>query len=48
MKEGMNRILKYLDITLRKDEFSGRPRINKPNSVKDRNQKSLERYYYEK
>jgi ATP-binding cassette, sub-family E, member 1 len=43
--EGMNLFLKELDITLRKDISSGRPRINKPGSVKDREQKSLGKLY---
>jgi ATP-binding cassette subfamily E protein 1 len=37
--EGMNILLKELDITLRKDEESGRPRINKKGSVLDRQQR---------
>jgi ATP-binding cassette subfamily E protein 1 len=37
--EGMNTLLKELDITLRKDEESGRPRINKKGSVLDRQQR---------
>ena len=37
--EGMNVLLKELDITLRKDEESGRPRINKKGSVLDRKQR---------
>jgi len=36
---GVTHLLKSLNITLRKDEESGRPRINKPDSVKDREQK---------
>ena len=46
MEEGMNKLLKEVNITMRRDEFSGRPRINKENSVKDREQKSKGRYYY--
>ena len=37
---GISSLLKSLDITLRKDKESGRPRINKLGSVKDREQKS--------
>lgn len=37
--KGMNILLKELDITLRKDEESGRPRINKKGSVLDRQQR---------
>lgn len=46
MEEGMNKLLKEVNITMRRDEFSGRPRINKEDSVKDREQKSKGRYYY--
>ncbi|HZX44602.1 MAG TPA: ribosome biogenesis/translation initiation ATPase RLI [Candidatus Nanoarchaeia archaeon] len=46
MEEGMNRLLSDVEITLRRDEESGRPRINKPGSVKDREQKSKGMYYY--
>jgi len=46
MEEGMNSLLKDVEITLRRDEESGRPRINKPGSVKDREQKNKGRYYY--
>ncbi len=46
MEEGMNSLLKDVEISLRRDESSGRPRINKPGSVKDREQKSKGRYYY--
>ncbi|MEA2036180.1 MAG: ribosome biogenesis/translation initiation ATPase RLI [Nanoarchaeota archaeon] len=46
MEEGMNSLLKDVEITLRRDEESGRPRINKPDSVKDREQKNKEKYYY--
>ncbi len=38
-ESGITRLLKSLDITLRKDVESGRPRINKKGSVKDREQK---------
>ncbi len=46
MEQGMNFFLKDLGITLRRDEESKRPRINKLGSVLDREQKSSERYYY--
>lgn len=45
MKEGMNRFLKELGITFRRDK-SGRPRINKPGSFLDRDQRSRGQYYY--
>lgn len=36
---GISDLLKSLDITLRKDQETGRPRINKRGSVLDREQK---------
>lgn len=45
-REGMNRVLKMLDITYRKDIETKRPRINKPGSVKDTEQKESGEYYY--
>ncbi|MBT3836609.1 ribosome biogenesis/translation initiation ATPase RLI [Candidatus Woesearchaeota archaeon] len=46
MEDGMNLFLKELGITLRRDVTSNRPRINKPHSVKDREQKSNGNWYY--
>ncbi|MFW5990958.1 MAG: ribosome biogenesis/translation initiation ATPase RLI [Candidatus Nanoarchaeia archaeon] len=46
MEEGMNNLLRAVDITLRRDDLSGRPRINKENSIKDREQKEQGRFYY--
>ena len=43
-KEGVSDLLKSLDITLRKDSESGRPRINKKGSVKDREQKEKNKW----
>jgi len=45
MREGMNRFLSKLDVTFRRDR-TGRPRINKPGSFLDREQKSTGEYYY--
>ena len=45
MREGMNRFLSRLDVTFRRDK-TGRPRINKPGSFLDREQKSTGEYYY--
>ncbi len=45
MREGMNRFLRLLDVTFRRDQ-SGRARINKPGSYLDREQKSAGEYYY--
>ncbi len=46
MEDGMNRLLSQLDITMRRDEETRRPRINKLGSVKDREQKSKGKFYY--
>ncbi|MDD1727675.1 MAG: ribosome biogenesis/translation initiation ATPase RLI [Methanospirillum sp.] len=46
MREGMNRFLKQLNVTFRRDK-SGRPRINKPGSFLDRDQISKGEYYYQ-
>ncbi|QHS17030.1 ribosome biogenesis/translation initiation ATPase RLI [Halopenitus persicus] len=46
MRAGMNDFLADLDITFRRDERTGRPRINKPESQKDREQKRTGEYYY--
>ena len=44
--EGMNRFLKSLDITYRRDETSLRPRVNKTDSRLDRTQKESGHFYY--
>jgi ATP-binding cassette subfamily E protein 1 len=46
MREGMNEFLQNLDITFRRDERTSRPRINKPDSQLDREQKNAGEYYY--
>ena len=46
MEEGMNLFLRELGITLRRDVNSNRPRINKPGSVKDREQRNENKLYY--
>ena len=46
MQEGMNKFLTELDITMRRDEESLRPRINKLESQNDREQKSQNKRYY--
>jgi ATP-binding cassette subfamily E protein 1 len=46
LNEGMNRFLKTLDITFRRDPQTGRARANKPDSQKDREQKETNQYYY--
>ena len=45
MRDGMNRFLDKLDVTFRRDQ-SGRPRINKPGSFLDREQKGSGEFYY--
>jgi ATP-binding cassette subfamily E protein 1 len=46
MRSGMNEFLANLEITFRRDARVGRPRINKPDSQKDRKQKRQGEYYY--
>ncbi|CAI5974402.1 unnamed protein product [Closterium sp. NIES-64] len=46
LNSGMNLFLSQLDITFRRDPTNFRPRINKMDSVKDREQKSAGTYYY--
>ena len=46
LRDGMNKFLKELGITFRRDAETGRPRANKPESVKDREQRSKGEYYY--
>ncbi|MFH0752705.1 MAG: ribosome biogenesis/translation initiation ATPase RLI [archaeon] len=45
-RDGMNEVLKMLDITYRHDNETHRPRINKPGSNLDRTQRSRGQYYY--
>lgn len=44
--DGMNRFLKSLEITYRRDETSMRPRVNKSDSRLDREQKQSGHFYY--
>ena len=46
MRDGMNRFLKDVQITFRRDQDTNRPRINKKDSRLDREQKSRGEYYY--
>lgn len=46
MQDGMNKFLKDLNITFRRDPESNRPRANKPDSQKDKEQKSENKLYY--
>mmetsp|Transcript_18683 Transcript_18683/g.59534 ORF Transcript_18683/g.59534 Transcript_18683/m.59534 type:complete len:628 (+) Transcript_18683:94-1977(+) len=43
---GMNRFLKALEITFRRDPTNFRPRINKYESVKDKEQKAAGQYFF--
>jgi len=45
MAEGYNAFLKDLNVTFRRDPCNYRPRINKPESVKDREQKQAGTYF---
>jgi ATP-binding cassette subfamily E protein 1 len=45
--DGMNAFLKLVDVTMRRDKDTNRPRINKPESVLDREQKESGEYYYQ-
>ncbi len=47
MREGMNRLLKSVDVTFRRDAETLRPRINREGSVLDREQREKGEYYYE-
>jgi ATP-binding cassette subfamily E protein 1 len=44
--EGMNKFLRQLNVTFRRDPTNFRPRINKLDSVKDREQKESNNYFY--
>lgn len=46
LKSGMNKFLSKLDVTFRRDIGNWRPRINKPESTKDREQKESGNYFY--
>jgi citrate synthase len=46
LEDGMNLFLSGLDITMRRDQESKRPRVNKPGSQLDRRQKSENKLYY--
>jgi ATP-binding cassette, sub-family E, member 1 len=46
LREGMNRFLSDLDVTFRRDPDTQRPRVNKPDSRLDREQRSIGEYYY--
>jgi ATP-binding cassette, sub-family E, member 1 len=45
-EEGMNRFLEEVGLTYRRDVNTGRPRVNKPGSKLDREQKQRHSFYY--
>lgn len=45
VKEGMNAFLRLQNVTFRRDFSTGRPRVNKQNSKRDKSQKSTGEYY---
>jgi ATP-binding cassette subfamily E protein 1 len=47
MREGMNRLLKEVQVTFRRDPETLRPRINQEGSVIDREQRAAGEFYYE-
>lgn len=46
MREGMNLFLEEVGVTFRRDPRTGRPRVNKPGSRLDEEQKESGEYYY--
>jgi ATP-binding cassette subfamily E protein 1 len=46
LRDGMNRFLKDVGVTFRRDNETRRPRINKPDSRLDREQREAGEYYY--
>ncbi|HLC92215.1 MAG TPA: ribosome biogenesis/translation initiation ATPase RLI [archaeon] len=46
MHDGMNQFLSQMSVTMRRDNTSGRPRINKLDSQLDQEQKKKGEYYY--
>jgi len=46
LRTGMNQFLSRMDMTFRRDTLTGRPRVNKPGSRLDREQRALGEYYY--
>ncbi|MGD0803164.1 MAG: ribosome biogenesis/translation initiation ATPase RLI [Candidatus Bathyarchaeia archaeon] len=46
LEDGMNTFLEQMGVTFRRDADTKRPRVNKPGSRLDREQKDAKRYYY--
>ena len=45
IQEGFNEFLAQLNVTFRRDPVNFRPRVNKPSSAKDREQKAAGQYF---
>lgn len=45
LKEGLNTFMRVLDVTIREDSSTGRPRVNKRHCAKDREQRKAGMYY---
>ena len=46
LEKGMNTFLEEMGVTFRRDSDTKRPRVNKPGSKLDREQKENKRFYY--
>ena len=46
LEDGMNTFLEQMGVTFRRDADTKRPRVNKPGSRLDKEQKENRRYYY--
>jgi len=46
-KDGLNRFLKRIDVTFRRDSETGRARLNKKGSQLDKMQRTIESYYHD-
>ena len=46
LRDGMNEFLQQMNVTFRRDQDTKRPRVNKPDSRLDKEQKRNGRYYY--
>ena len=46
LQDGMNEFLRQMNVTFRRDGDTKRPRVNKPDSRLDKDQKKQGRYYY--
>ncbi|MHA2255737.1 MAG: ATP-binding cassette domain-containing protein, partial [Candidatus Heimdallarchaeaceae archaeon] len=46
-RDGLNRFLKRIDVTFRRDPETGRARLNKKDSQLDRRQREIEAYYHD-